>query len=585
LPPTITLDPTRPIIRASGLPPSTLIADPTGGEPTRDFAWLKALSLPELPVRWDARVVRYLDYYRSDVRGKNLVRSWVRKSGRYGSAMRTILEERGLPDDLIWVSLVESGFDPVVRSRAGAAGLWQLMPEGARAYGLVVDRWIDERLDAERSTEAAARYLSDLHRRFGAWELALAAYNMGYGGLLAAIRKYNTNDYWELSKLESGIPYETALYVPKIIALAIASKNVATFGLEVVKVDPPVSFDSIPVPSGVSTRAVALAAGVDVSLIDALNPQLRAGRTPPEPPSSESTTWLVRVPLGKASTAIQALAERGAEDKKFAHYMTRLGDSVESIALSRGTTRSRLLELNLLRPDEIVRPGTILLLPGAEAARSAPLPSSDDKPIVVVPADTPEYPGHRRVFYRVVAGDTLQEIARAFRVTPDDVRRWNALDPAARLHEGMNLQMFVDSGADLSKIVHLGEDEVRCITVGTDEFFAHFEGLKNRKRTTIAVEDGDTWEKLAKRFKLTIGQLERINQRSHTDKLAPKETIIVYAPVGHAVPHQVSASLPEGPSPLDPIAVPNPDDLPALPDAPPATGPSASSGGSAVVSP
>jgi len=242
--------------------------------------------------------------------------------------------------------------------------------------------------------------------------------------------------------------------------------------------------------------------------------------------------------------------------------MTRLGDSVDSIALSRGTTRSRLLELNAMRPDEIVRPGTLLLLPAAEAARSAPATSSDEKPIVVVPADTPEYPGRRRVFYRVAAGDTLPEIARVFRVTPDDVRRWNALDPAARLHEGMNLQMFVETGADLSKIVHMAEGDVRCITVGSDEFFAHFEGLKNRKRTTIAVEDGDTWEKIAKRFNLTVGQLERINQRSHTDKLAPKETLVVYAPVGRAVAHQVSASSPGGPSPLGAIAAPSPDDLP-----------------------
>ena len=162
--------------------------------------------MPELPVRWDARVVRYLDYYRSDPRGRNLVQAWVRKSGRYGAAMRRVLEEQGLPDDLVWVSLIESGFDPAVRSPAGAVGLWQLMPEGARAYGLVVDRWIDERLDVERSTEAAARYLSDLHRRFGSWELALAGYNMGYGGLLASIASTAWSDAKCIGGPEPGQP-------------------------------------------------------------------------------------------------------------------------------------------------------------------------------------------------------------------------------------------------------------------------------------------------------------------------------------------------------------------------------------------
>jgi membrane-bound lytic murein transglycosylase D len=582
LPPDITLDPTRPVVRASGLPPSGAVVEPLATDSGRDFGWLRGLAMPELPVRWDARVVRYLDYYRSDPRGRNLVQAWVRKSGRYGAAMRRVLEEQGLPDDLVWVSLIESGFDPAVRSPAGAVGLWQLMPEGARAYGLVVDRWIDERLDVERSTEAAARYLSDLHRRFGSWELALAGYNMGYGGLLAAIRKYNTNDYWELSKLEAGIPYETALYVPKIIALAVASKNAASFGLENVKADPAVTFDSLPVPSGVSMKTIATAAGVDVASVEALNPQLKAGRTPPEAPSSEATTWMVRVPFGKGATAGQALAEKAAHDKKFERYVTKLGDSPESIALSRGTSKSRLLDLNAMQKDEVMRPGTVLLLPPAEAGRSPSPPSTDEKPVVVLPADSPDFAGKKRIFYRVVPGDSLPEIARAFRVTPDDLRHWNALDPAARLHEGMTLEVFVDQGADLSKVVHLDESDVRCITVGSDEFFAHFEGLKNRKRTTIAVEEGDTWEKIAKRFNLTVGQLERINQRSRTDKLVPKETIVVYAPIGRNVPHQVTVAGSGGPLPLAPVEAPSPDDLPAVPEPASGAGASASSRGGSV---
>jgi len=585
LPPNITLDPGRPLLRTSGLPPARLL-DPPASESGRDLGWLKGLSLPELPVRWDARVVRYLDYYRSDLRGKNLMQAWLRKSGRYGAAMRRGLQEQGLPDDLIWVSLVESGFDPTVRSSAGAAGLWQLMPVGARAYGLVVDRWIDERLDLERSTQAAARYLSDLHRRFGAWELALAAYNMGYGGLLSAIRKYNTNDYWELASLEAGIPYETALYVPKIIALAVASKNNATFALEAVKIDPPVLFESTPVPSGISIKTIAAAAGVETSIIEGLNPQLRAGRTPPDAPSAESTSWMVRVPPGKRAAVAQALPERSAPEKKLDRYSTKLGDSADSIALSRGTSKSRVLELNALRQDELLRPGTVLLVPPAEATRpQASVARSDDKPIVVTPTNMQPPSGKKRIFYRVVGGDALPEIAGAFRVTQDDLRHWNALDPSARLHEGMTLQVFVEPSTDLSKIVYLVEADVRCLTVGSDEFFAYFEGLRNRKRTTVVVRDGDSWEKIAKRFNLTVGQLERINQRSRTDKLVQKETLVIYAPVGRSVLHQVDPAPSAGPSPLGPIVPPNPDDLPGLPEASSATSPSAATRAESTDSP
>jgi LysM repeat protein len=136
----------------------------------------------------------------------------------------------------------------------------------------------------------------------------------------------------------------------------------------------------------------------------------------------------------------------------------------------------------------------------------------------------------------------------------------------------MTLQVFVEPSVDLGKVVHLAESEVRCVTVGSDEFFAHFEGLKNRKRTTIAVEEGDTWEKIAKRYGLTVGQLERINQRSRTDKLVAKETLVVYAPTGRAVAHEVNVATPGGPAPLAPAAAPSPDDLPPVPEPTSASG-------------
>src|SRR5690606_34255177 len=104
----------------------------------------------------------------------------------------------GLPKDLVWLSLIESGHNPLASSPAGAAGLWQFIPSSGRMYGLTVDRWVDERLDPRRSTRAAARFLSDLYQRFGSWELAMAAYNMGHAGLLRSVRKYNTNDFWRL---------------------------------------------------------------------------------------------------------------------------------------------------------------------------------------------------------------------------------------------------------------------------------------------------------------------------------------------------------------------------------------------------
>ncbi|HEX9295838.1 MAG TPA: LysM peptidoglycan-binding domain-containing protein, partial [Polyangiaceae bacterium] len=252
--------------------------------------------------------------------------------------------------------------------------------------------------------------------------------------------------------------------------------------------------------------------------------------------------------------------------------LTRLGDTVDAIATSRGTTKSRLLELNALRPEELVRPGTVLVLPAADGARplrealKRELGKDEEKPIVPILADVPQLPGRKRVFYRVTTGDTVAEIAAAFRVTPDDLRRWNSLDPAARMHEGMTLLILADEATDLSKVAHLTEAEVRCITVGSEEFFTYFEGLRGRKRTTVVVGDGDTWEKLAKRYNLTLGQLERINHRSRTDKLTAKETLIVYAPAGKPVPSSSHVLSSPSLAPLGTVAAPNPEDLPAAPD-------------------
>jgi membrane-bound lytic murein transglycosylase D len=583
------LDPSKPVVRSSGLAPVPLLPEVGASDSTRDMSWLMSLSLPDMPARWDARVVRYLNYYHDEPRGRSLLAGWVRKSGRYGATIRRVFRDRGLPDDLVWVALIESGFDPAIRSSAGAAGLWQLMPEGAKAFGLAIDRWIDERYDAERATEAAARYLYDLHRRLGNWELALAAYNMGHGALLNAIRKYNTNDFWELTKHEAGVPYETALYVPKIIAVAVAAKNASAFGLDSVRIEPPLAFDAVAVPSGTNVTTIAAAAGVLPSVIEALNPQLRKGRTPPLSPSSEITAWTVRVPQGKGIAVSRKLAPRPGKDRDSEADDTA-ANAAESAAASAEPVPA---DPDARRADDPAGHGTLSFSPNAMPSSTAMLPpistvpapapaappsaaekmkaapplGADEKLVVVHPADPPRFPGRTRVFYRIAAGDSLRDIAAAFHVTADELQRWNPLDPSARLQEGMTLQVFVKDGTDLSRVEHLAESAVRCLTVASEEFFAYFESLRGRKRTTIVVENGETWERLAKRFNLTLGQLERINQRSRFEKLVPKETLVVYAPLNKNVAHQADA-VAGGPAALGPVVAPNPEDLPEPPELP-----------------
>ena len=213
-------------------------------------AWAQALTLPELPVRWAPQVIRYLDFFKSDPKGHAIMSSWLRKMERFRAIFEAVLARNELPKDLIYLAMVESGFEPGATSNKSAGGVWQFMPQVARAYGLEVSHWVDARRDPERAAESAARYLKDLYVRFGSWHLAFAAYNAGYGAILRSIARYNTNDYWELCRHESGLPWETTLYVPKILAAAIVGHNRAAFGFADVAPDAPWAYDTISVTAG-----------------------------------------------------------------------------------------------------------------------------------------------------------------------------------------------------------------------------------------------------------------------------------------------------------------------------------------------
>jgi len=518
-----------PRVHASGLPPAPPTTAPPLAEGGKDLGWLAGLTMPELPVRWDARVVRYLEFFKSDPRGRALLSYWLKRSGRYRDTLRRGLRKRGLPEDLVWVSMAESGFEPTIKSPAGAAGLWQFMPEAARLYGLRVDRWMDERMSVNASTEAATDFLADLHRRFARWELALAAYNMGYAGVSQSVRKYNTNDFWALSRFEGALPWETTLYVPKILAVAVVAKNLAVFGYADLAVDAAIESDAVQVPPAVAFATVASAAGCTAKELEALNPELRAGRTPPASPEAPGALFTVRVPQGKGTLTAQNLASRAPKDASAVdRYVVRFGESLEQICAARKLPVAKVQELNGLAHGEVVRGGAVLLLPkGATPTASA---EEAERPNVVVPADVFVYPDRRRVFYRVLPGDTLRDIAVAFHVTVDELRRWNDVDPAARLQEGMTLQVFAPQDAELGKAVTLSESEVNVLPVGSDEFFAYWEGLKHRKRLVVTAKVGDTLESIGRRYGMPVASMERINRRGRRDTLTEGDTVVVYVP-------------------------------------------------------
>jgi membrane-bound lytic murein transglycosylase D len=509
----------------TGLPPSP--SELTSVRPSaKEADWLRGLAVPNLPVRYDERLLKYLKFFRDSPSGSAVARVWAKKSGRYEAAVRGALAQAGLPTDLVWLSLIESGHNPNIVSPAGAVGLWQFMPETARTYGLTVDRWVDERQDPERETQAAVRYLADLYHRYGSWDLAMAAYNMGHGGLSRAIKKFNTNDFWELARHEAGIPWETTLYVPKILATAIVMNNKRAFGLDGVKPDAPESFDVVQVGPGLALADIARAAGVEPSVVEGLNPMYVAGRTPPLAAGRATVGYAVRLPRGAKPLPGRLLALETERDE-LSTYVVKQGDTVASVAKTNGASETSVRSLNRIGPQEVLVAGTPLIVP--KPAPSAVAAPAHDDDVVVIARDVSPPPDTTRVFYPVATGDSLDSIAAVFGVARADLLAWNALDAEARLQDGMVLQVFPKRSQSLAHLRHLREGDVKIMVAGTPEFIDHFEGLNGKRRLVVMVRQGDTLASIGRRYDTSVGWMERINRRSRTDELHAGESVVVYA--------------------------------------------------------
>lgn len=526
----------------SGDVPAALRTPESSRAPARtvvqpESSWLRSLKLPELPVRWDPRVVRYLDFFKGDPKGRAIMAGWLRRLGRFRAVFEAALDREGLPRDLVYLSMIESGFEPGAVSRVGAGGLWQFMPGAARAYGLEVSYWVDRRRDPERAAEAAARYLKDLYVRFGSWPLAFAAYNAGYGAILNSIARYNTNDFWELCRHEAGLPWETSLYVPKLLAAAIVGHNLEAFGFASVAPDPPFAYDLVDVPPATQLTTIARAAGCSVEAIGSLNPELIRARTPPD-----RGPLRVRVPPGTGATFAQELNKASAGPERTERVVLRFGETLDDLAKARGISTRELRRLNGLKDSGELRGGTTVLVPtrpGASVAKAAVEPAAidaqspappDDLVMVAVPERTFSYEGRERVFYRTRDADTIEEVAEVFQVGADEVAEWNNIDPTAKLQPKMVLQVFVSKQFDRSQVALLDSSKVRVVTLGSEEFHALEAARRGKTRLTYTARPGDTLARIARRYGLAPGDLARINRLSYNAELADGQRIVVYSP-------------------------------------------------------
>ena len=300
---------------------------------------------PEYPVVMNAQVQFFLDRFTGSRRA--VVETWMSRSGKYLGMIRDILRDHGLPTDLAFTVTIESGFNPRAVSRAGAKGLWQFMAKTARRYGLRVDQWVDERLDPEKSTVAAAAYLRDLHNQFGSWLLAQAAYNAGEVTVARAIRATGSSDFWVLNRTRF-LRRETRDFVPAIQAATLIGRNPDQYGFEIGEAGPN-DLERVGVPPSTDLRRLAAATGISLEMLRVHNAALVKGVTPP------GTRWELRVPAGTRDGVLAALAPRRPVAAGL--HVVRPRDTVGSIAKRYGISVDDVLRWNSLENHGRIRPG------------------------------------------------------------------------------------------------------------------------------------------------------------------------------------------------------------------------------------
>lgn len=308
----------------------------------------------DVPIIRTAKVDKHVQFFSSRIHDR--FEMWLGRLERHRPMVERIFTEFNLPVDLVFLSLVESGFSTNAVSRAKAVGPWQFIKSTAKAYDLRVDNWIDERRDPVKSTIAAARYLRDLYQLFGSWPLAMAAYNAGERKVGRALVRAQADDFWDLTDTKL-LKRETKEYVPRFLAAALIAKDPARFGLAVPS-QTPVEYDEVIVTRPIHLRTAALAAGASYEELKALNPELRKDLTPPDP------AYHLKVPAGLKEAFLANLATY--QDWKRVHavrYQVRRGDTLPLLASRHGTTVSAILEANALAKSEKPKPGDWLLIP------------------------------------------------------------------------------------------------------------------------------------------------------------------------------------------------------------------------------
>ena len=399
------------------------------------------LSAYDFPITVNRQVQYYLDLFQGKQR--NYFTGWLARSARYRPFIEAELAKAGLPRDLVFLAMIESGFNPSAYSCADAAGLWQFIEETGRRYGLQVNTWVDERRQPEKATRAAIKYLGKLHREFDDWYLAVAAYNAGERRIENAITDHGTRDFWEIAATDS-IFQETKRYVPKLIAAIIIGRNPERYGFTDIEYFKPQQYELIDVPAGTDLGAVAAVANTSLKKIRALNNELIKNQTPPK-----QGNYTLRIPTGTRELIAgnldkyqRARTAKLVATTRFLTHTVQRGETLSQICRDYNISTTTLLKANNLRSSRLQQ-GLRLRIPATATTLLAL--KKDEQPKALAGNDA----ANRRatVLHQVRPGETLSRIASQYQVSVREIMQWNTITEKSKVRAGQRITLHLDRPA------------------------------------------------------------------------------------------------------------------------------------------
>ena len=468
----------------------------------------------DFPITVNKQVEYYLDFFTG--RHRKNFEQWLSRSSRYLPMIQEHLREAGLPEDLAYLAMIESGYNERAYSRARAVGIWQFIKPTGRHYGLVINSYVDERRNPVKSTRAAVAYLSALYDEFGSWYLAVAGYNAGEGKIRRAIKRYKTTDFWEIAQ-GRYLKLETKRYVPKLIAAIMISREPEKYGFTNIQYQPELAYDTVNVPRWTSIKAVSLAYNMDSKELRSYNNELRKEFTPPD-----RASYSIKVPVGHKELVEKNLPRvQAVVTTDYKTHKVKNGETLNSICKKYGLTKTVILKSNNLRSAGL-KTGQRLRIPYQTASYEMLPEGSVAKGYLAA-----ESSGGNFVLHKIQPGETISELARLYSVPIHLIAAWNDIRDISRITAGQQLVFYVQLNTPqvaqststvkpVKQLVAAAVKERKDKPIDNKSAEMRLAAVTHSIETGSSqdyyiVQQGDSLWNIARNFGLTFRQLRQMN--------------------------------------------------------------------------